>query len=319
MDDPRAALAAAFYWVRDRIKYASIASANRDLGSPERAERIVAAGMGDCKDTSLLLAVACAHLGIPWEFVLMSAENGILLEELPADQFDHMLVRARPGDEWMYLDAAGDAAVFASPPFPFQGVTVLTGPEGGDLVTMSETPLERTRVVIHETIDAVDAGRLAGHVELRLEGHPARMVDEVWKHQSLMSLDPERAADEAIRHLLPDFEITDSDRLTGTTRGDTLHVVASGRRGRIVALALGAPGLPALARRRQPFSDRVAFLLRAEFEYRLDVAGPVRRVLRGISAVADLVAPFCTIGEERAENPTATGIVRRIRLSRRCL
>jgi len=223
------------------------------------------------------------------------------------------------------LDAAGDAAVFGAPPFPFQGVTVLTGREGGVLVTIGETPTERTRVVIRERIDGIDGSRLAGGVELRLEGHPARMVDEVWKHQSLMSLDPERAADEAIRHLLPDFEITSSERLSGTTGSDVLHVTARGRRGRlvpldghrIVALSFGAPGLPVLARRQKKFSERFAFLLKAEFEYHLEVTGEARRVLRGISAVADVATPFATISEERREDGDRSGVVRRIRLTKR--
>jgi transglutaminase-like putative cysteine protease len=320
---PREALARAFYWIRDHIKYASVASANRDLDHPERAARVLAAGMGDCKDVSLLLALVCRELGVPWEFVLMSTAHGIVLDELPADQFDHVLVRARPDDEWLYLDAAGARGIFTAAPAPAQGLTALAGRDGGALVTIPESPPAATRVVVDEVYDRVEDGWLAGHMELHLHGHPARLLDEAWKHFSLVAVDPERAADDALHQVLPECQVDTVERLCDTAGGDELRMVAHGRRAplmsldghRIAALGVQVPGLPHLGGRQPRLREPFQFPLAMEVEWRVSATGEVGRLLRAVSRVPDLVTPSCTVADGPAAGPTV--VRRRLRLGRR--
>jgi len=320
--DPAAALARAFYWVRDHIKYASTVSSNRDLGSPDRVDRVLAAGVGDCKDVSLLLAVVCRHLGIPWEFVLVSAEHGVVLEELPADQFDHMILRARVDDRWLYLDAAGSSAVFSSPEAGLQGLTALAGRDGGALVTIPHAPPADTRILLHETLDRCEDGWLVGRAELRLEGNPARLLDEAWKHHSLVSLDPDRVADDLLDGILPRCQVLEASRLQDTATSDVLHVGLHLRRAplvdldghRVATLLFDVPGVPRALGSAVHLRERYLFTQCLEIEHRVETAGEVRSALRAVSRIADLDTPYGSLREERPDEGT---VVRRLRITRR--
>ncbi len=319
---PREILARAFYWVRDHIKYASVVSGNRDLDSPDRAARVVAAGVGDCKDSSLLLAVVCQHHGIPWELVLVSTAHGLVLEELPADQFDHLLVRAQVDGAWTYLDAAGSLGIFSAPSPALQGLTALAGRDRGALVRIPDSPPECTRAVVREIIDRIEDGWLAGTVELILEGYLARALNEAWKQRSLSSLDPERAGDAVLHGMLPGFQFESVDWLQDTASSDVLHVALRGRRApliamdhqRIATLAFEPPGLPALGGRPR-IRERFLFALCMDVEHRLEIAGEALRALRAVSSVDGLATGFCRLTEERGADGAC--VVRRILVSRR--
>lgn len=323
--DPDEILARAFYWVRDHIKYAAVASAQKVLESPDRAERVLEAGVGDCKDVSYLLAVVCEKCAIPWEFVLMSTQNGVIIEELPAGQFDHVILRAKPAGTWVYLDASGSAAIYGSPAFQCQGYQGLSGREDGVLVTIPESPPASTRVTIRETLEDLEGAMLVGRVELRLEGNPARIMDEMWKHESLAAVDPERATAEIIRTLLPDFTTTDVRLHSNTADSDVLHLEVTGRRGRLVpldgqritTLASSSPGLMMEQHVQRRFVERFVFPFALEFEYHLQVAGPVRKAWRGFSAINPLEAPFCTITEKQVQDADTASVTRRITILQR--
>jgi hypothetical protein len=260
-------LARAFYWVRDHIKYASVASHHEVLLSPERADFVIESGMGDCKDVSYLLALVCRDLDVPWEFVLTSTENGIIIEELPADQFDHVILRAKLDGDWLYMDASASEAIFGAPPPTAQDLPALAGRDPFELVTMPVVPADFNRVTIRQSLAGIDDGWLHGDMDVRLEGYAARYLDEMWKHQSLTAVDPDRAADDTVRALLPGFLIDKAERLKDTSDSETLHLTATGRHARLVELdgsriasfGFTAPGMMAEDDGRQRFQERYLF------------------------------------------------------------
>jgi hypothetical protein len=65
------------------------------------------------------------------------------------------------------------------------------------------------------------------------------------------------------------------------------------------------------------FDERFIFPYRAEIDYRLEAAGPVRSALLDLSSIAPLDCGFCTISEERIEDGERVGFVRRIRVIER--
>jgi len=188
---PRRALRKAFYWVRDKLKYASIGSALGYIGKPGRAGAIVESGVGDCKDKSYLLFLVSKKLGLEAEFVTISTENGIIVENLPADQFDHILLRVNLDGHWHYLDAASAYAVFDSNPGYLQGLKILALNDEGTI----------------ETIDI------------------ARLLDENWKWQSLQARDHLQSAQLVLRSFLPNILLKSYDRLSQTTNSDTFEVL----------------------------------------------------------------------------------------------
>lgn len=320
-----AKLARAFYWIRDHIKYASVASHHEVLLSPERAEYVLESGMGDCKDVSYLLALVCRDLDVPWEFVLMSTENGIIIEELPADQFDHVILRAKIDGEWRYLDASSNEATFGAPPPMAQDLHALAGREPFALVTLPVVPADFNRITIRQTLAGVDDGWLLGGIDVRLEGYAARYLDELWKHNSLTAVDPDRAADDTVRALLTQFHLDSVERLQDTGDSDALHFTAEGRHARLVELdgkkiasfGFTAPGLVTEEDGKRRFRERYLFPFRLKVSYELAVADELRAELRAVSYVEDLDLPMCTLREERGGPEDEVTLKREIVLGRR--
>ncbi len=320
-----AKLARAFYWVRDHIKYASVASHHDVLMSPERATIVLESGMGDCKDVSYLLALVCRDLDIPWEFVLMSTENGAIIEDLPADQFDHVILRALVDDQWLYLDAAGSGGVFGAPPSMGQGLSVLCGRDPFALATVPEAPADYTRIAIRQIVAGVQDDWLHGSIDVRLEGYTARFLDEIWKHHSLTAVDPDRAADDTVWALLPQFCVDRIERRQDTTDSDTLHFEAQGRHAqlvwldgkRIASFGFTAPGLFVDQNVKRRFRERFYFPYRMLVSYELEIAEQLQEQLRGVSFVPELEWPMCAIRETRGLPGAAVVLRREIELGQR--
>lgn len=94
--------------VQDNIRYVG-----EELGEgsfvPRRPATVAARGYGDCKDKSLLLAVALRRLGIDAVPALVSTQAGERLpDRLPSPlQFDHVIVRAVLDGRVMWIDPTG--------------------------------------------------------------------------------------------------------------------------------------------------------------------------------------------------------------------
>ncbi len=107
--------------VQDNIRYVG-----EEMGEgsfvPRRPATVLARGYGDCKDKSLLLAVALRRLGIDAVPALVSTSAGDrLIDRLPSPlQFDHVIVRAVVDGRVMWIDPTGThrggAARPSSPP-----------------------------------------------------------------------------------------------------------------------------------------------------------------------------------------------------------
>ncbi|WP_428969651.1 DUF3857 domain-containing protein [Sphingomonas sp. Xoc002] len=101
-------LTAASRYVQDNIRYVG-----EELGEgsyvPRRPSTVLARGYGDCKDKSLLLALALRRLGIDAVPALVSTSAGERLpDRLPAPtQFDHVIVRAVVDGRVMWIDPTG--------------------------------------------------------------------------------------------------------------------------------------------------------------------------------------------------------------------
>lgn len=122
---PEDRMIAALRWVQDEIRYVSL-SMGRGSFVPRPPGAVLSSGFGDCKDKSLLLALALRHLGIQAEVALTDIDEGQALQEsLPAlSAFDHAIVKAMIGERTYWLDATnylqgGKAANLVIPDFGY--------------------------------------------------------------------------------------------------------------------------------------------------------------------------------------------------------
>ncbi len=323
--DPREALARAFYWIRDRIKYGSIDSVNRMIRSEVRAAHLVAAGIGDCKDKSFLLALVCRHLGLEFDLVLVSTDHGLIVEELPADQFNHIILRAKLPDRWVYLDAAADEATFGNIPIPLQGLQGLISGQGGTLITIPNDLPDRNRVRISEEIGEISDGWLMTDIELVMEGHLARFFDESWKNLSLNSPGTLKAAEASFRIIFPDLVVTDFQRRGDTSDSDLCRFTCQGRRGRLVGMGdhdlasfgWSNPGLNTEWVRRLNLQDEFTFPFCHEFDFRVRFAGGARSRLEDLSRLEVCQAGFGGVNGEVSEDSDSLILQRRITVDKR--
>ncbi len=101
-------LTAAARYVQDNIRYVG-----DELGEgsyvPRRPRTVLTQAYGDCKDKSLLLAVALRHLGIDAVPALVSTRSGERLpDRLPSPlEFDHVIVRVVIDGKVLWIDPTG--------------------------------------------------------------------------------------------------------------------------------------------------------------------------------------------------------------------
>ncbi len=317
-DDPTVSLAKTFYWLRDRLKYGSFHAGTRLIGQKDRAHKLIAAGIGDCKDKTYLLALACRKLGIPHELLATSIERGIAVRELPANQFDHVFLRARPANEWLYLDAASNWTIFGNPPVWCQGVDTLVLDRAGEFLTIPVDTPERNLVSVEERLGKMHNGWLEDDIDLNLTGFGARDLDERWKSLSLAMDREQRAAQEACRILLPSMLLSEWERTADTSHSDTLHVTARGRRGPLIRLGNSLianlrwriPALP-LDQWRQFELDRLfVFIAPLTVRIELNITDELHRRLTDISHVERLDNEVCRVVEELQRSADVTTLRR---------
>jgi hypothetical protein len=217
---PREALRKTFYWIRDQLKYASMDSAVKLIGTPNRAEAIIQSGVADCKDKTYLLRQVCKILGLKSQLVAVSSKYGMVFDDLPSDQFDHVFIRVLIDDRWHYLDAANRNAIFGSCPPLYQGLDTLILTDGVGPATIEVDSPDRNRISITETFDRINLDWLSGTYHLEAEGNIARLVDESLKSQSLQAQDYLQAAQAVLRGFLPSAVLASFDRISHTAYSD---------------------------------------------------------------------------------------------------
>ena len=323
--DKTASLANAFYWIRDRIKYGAFRSGSMRIGKERRAEKLLERGIGDCKDKSYLLALVCEELEIPYNYVSVSVEHGLMVEGLPADQFDHVFIRAKPAEQWLYLDAANNMSIFGNPPAWCQGVMVLTLDEAGTRILVPEDAPEMNRLVFSERVESLTDGWLDDAVAIDLAGHSARYFDERWKGLSLGLSEPQQAAQQAFRDFMPSLVLAEYERLADTTHSDSCLVSGRGRRGRavrigdrrIVQLTWMVPWLPLGYWRLFEINRLFVFFFPLTIRLEVIISGELHRQLVDVSRISALENDICSIREELQMEATSTTLRRTITIKQK--
>jgi len=328
-DDPALALEKAFYWIRDTLKYATTQSGVRNITLTDRGRKIVESGVGNCNDKSYLLSLVCEHLGLAHDFLGISMKNGILVEEAPADQFDHVFVRAKTDDGWVYLDAANTSSIFGSAPDWCQGMQALAVDGEGTVITIPTDSPGANTIDISEVLRDYRDGWAQGNFEFKLRGHPARLVDERWKVMSLELVDGEQSGQEALRNFLHSSVVVSHNKEADTAASSVFHasgthsrgpLVHLGKDGKVIGrLAWGIPFLP-LGYWRALQMDRLfvmQFPLTVRLEIRLE--GELYRSFQDASRIRPLDNPVCGIDEEVVNDGSALRITRKIELRKKHL
>ena len=201
----------------------------------------------------------------------------------------------------------------------------LSGRKPFALVTIPVAPAGNNRIAIRQTLVGVEDGWLHGDIDVRLDGYVARYLDEAWKHNSLTAVDPDRAADDPVRSMLPQFCIDGIERRQETGDSDVLLLAAKGRHARLVVLdgkkiasfSFTAPGLVIDENGKRHFREHFLFPYRMTVSYELVVAEDLQDQVRGVSFVEDLDLPICQILEERGEPGDEVFLRREIQLLQR--
>jgi len=196
-------LESGFNWVRDRLKYMSLPSAKGRIAKHGRAQQIIDTGVGDCHDKAYLVHLICRELDLETEFLLVSANNGFVVRELPAGQFDHVLIRTKLNNEWLYLDATDTITPFGCVPSDLQGHSALRLGGQVQLVTIPENSPATNSIAISEILECSDAGDLQGQFRVAISGVPGRWSDDRWKSLTMGAPDPSQVAQLVLSDHLP--------------------------------------------------------------------------------------------------------------------
>lgn len=220
----------AFYWVRDKLKYASVGSAIAHIGRPDRAEEIIKSGIADCKDKTYLLHLVCKELELNYEIVAVSAKYGIIYDDLPSNQFDHVFLRVLMNNEWLYLDASSRFSTFGICPPIYQGLNLLTLNGKCKIENIPEDPPEKNCLSFTETFDLVKDDWMVGTYDIRAEGSIARLIDENWKWNSMHARDTLQSSQAILNDLMPSIILMSNDIISQTFLSDSFEVLGTHKR-----------------------------------------------------------------------------------------
>lgn len=163
---PDARLQAALAFVQDDVRYLGIEMGPRGL-IPHGVSETFGRRFGDCKDKSLLLVTALNAMGIEAHPALVHTRRQRGTRDLlpTAYAFNHAIVRARIGDEVLWLDATrsyerGAASQMESPGFE---AALVIEPGGSALSEMADALLREPQV---ERVELFSMDELYGPVAL---------------------------------------------------------------------------------------------------------------------------------------------------------
>lgn len=190
---PADRLTAALRYVQDNIRYVG-----EEMGegafAPRRPKIVLARGYGDCKDKSLLLAVALRRLGIDAVPALVSTSAGERLpDRLPSPSlFDHVITRAVIDGRVMWIDPTGThrggrgTAIVASN--LSYALPIRAGQSSLEKVEGFADHAGRMIVVEQFAIDEKDATPMTLHVETRFTEARADRVRARWASGSAQTI-----------------------------------------------------------------------------------------------------------------------------------
>ncbi len=158
-------LDAALPWVQREVRYLSL-GLGANAYSPAPPATTLARRFGDCKDKALLLIAILRAAGIPAEPVLVSTTlRRTVADHLPTPlAFDHVIVRARLDDDWVYVDPTRDvetAVAGEREPVRYEtGLPIAAG--SADLVAIPATRLEGPAIDVLQQVAVLPADAEAG-------------------------------------------------------------------------------------------------------------------------------------------------------------
>ena len=319
-DDELTKLRLGFYWIRDCIKYGSHVSGKNLIGNPDRGQSIVRARLGDCNDKAYLMALFCKRLGLEVQFVLVSQEPGIVLPDMPANQFDHIIVRTRLAEHWVYLDPTGNLAAFDMLSPALQGMRGLVLDNDAELVELPESPPGTNAIRIWESLTQRDHNWLRGDFKLEVSGMIGRWADELFKEASMEADDLLRGASGVIQRFLPRQILLGIDKDSDTGSSDLLSLSGHHCRcqlSRTGATAIGIihwrePSLPLYDWRSKNLKGSFEFSFPLEIEVNLEIAGDLRNCLETLSEPLDFENKYCSITSRMHEEPSRVTLQRKI-------
>jgi len=323
--EPAQALRRAFYWIRDHIRYAAVDSAQAHVGRDLRAAAIVGRGVGDCKDKTYLLSLVCRELGIPHQMLAVSTETGLVVNELPGMQFNHVFLRARPGSTWRYLDASNPLAVYTGAPLLCQGLSALLLADEPEVVTIPVDDPETNGLAVTVRLTDLAGGWVQGDVLLHAVGVTARYIDEHWKGLTLGLTDPRHAAQETFRQVLRGLVVDEFAKETDTGTADALDLTCRGRlcgalplEDRLVShLTCRVPGLPVASWGQIELGPMFVFPFPLRVELTVEIQGAARARLADVSRVEGLETEICSIDEQFSRDDRSASLRRTVVLPRR--
>nr|WP_184451999.1 DUF3857 domain-containing transglutaminase family protein [Xanthomonas sp. LMG 8992] len=138
--DRRAQAAALYEWVARNIRYVAVYLGNGGL-QPNSADSILDNHYGDCKDHTVVLEALLAAKGIASTPVLLGAQGGPTLPEVPVlGRFNHAITYLP--EFKLYVDSTSPSARFGQLPAGDLGVPVLHTADG----TVARTPPDDAKV-----------------------------------------------------------------------------------------------------------------------------------------------------------------------------
>lgn len=322
----REALESAFYWIRDKLKYAALHSAESNIGAADRAAKMIESGTADCKDRAYLLDLVCQRLKMECQYVLVSSKNALIVSELPAHQFDHIFVRVRGAGDWKYLDPTNTNTPFGTPPHWCQGLQALAMDGTGTIVDIPEDDPQANTLEIHQSIDRLADGWLEGSYDFKARSHAGRIVNEKWKSLSLMMYDQRHAAQHIMSQFLPGCAVIDCDTQSDTSRSNLFHVSGRTKVSKLVPLrsgeqiallSWGIPFLPLSYWRVMQIEKLFSFDFPCRVKIVVSISPTVAERLLDMTHADPIDNSICQTSESVEATEIATTIVRTLQVSRK--
>ncbi len=306
-EDSEEALRQSFYWLRDKLKYRPFDWAELIIAHEGWAGEIVRSGVANCREKSYILNLICRNLGIRSELVVIPSDRGYIFEDLPSNQFNHVLVRAEVDGEWKYLDATYTGAVFTSSPDGYQGLMALVLDEKGTRITIPEVDPEENRVMVSETFDRFEGHWLAGYFSYRAVGTTARLADEYWKGITIHGRGYRLSAQEAFRYRFPTLILKNYRRTSNTAKSDVLALTGNHKRCHLSSLKGNRVGILEWNESLLMIdywdtlhpAEVFVFPMPITFEITLNIGGELFARLMDVSQEVNYENSFCRITEHR--------------------
>lgn len=155
--DPEDRLVAALRFVQQNIRYLSVAIGEGSY-TPSPPALVMQRRFGDCKDKTLLTLTLLKALGVEAEAALVntSIRKGVRDLVPSAGAFNHVLVRARIGSKWFWIDPTNDpqTGTLDSISQPSFGFALVVSPETRELEPMPQGDASSNVRKVFTTYDA---------------------------------------------------------------------------------------------------------------------------------------------------------------------